>query len=117
MNHAAPTTAKPPQTEIRALSPQQLARAKPHPLIIDVRDEREYRLGHIEGAKHLSRHRLKENVHEIAPDSATPIVVYCAIGDRGASAAETLQHTGYSNISWLKGGLRNWLEAGGLVEV
>ena len=116
-NHPAPTTAKPPQTEIRALTPQQLARAKPYPLIVDVRDEREYRLGHIEGAKNLSPRRLIENLHKIAPDPTIPIVVYCAVGNRGASAAETLQHSGYRNISWLKGGLRNWLEAGGLVEV
>ena len=41
--------------EIREIEPHQLARMKPHPLIIDIREEREYLLGHIEGSVHVNR--------------------------------------------------------------
>jgi rhodanese-related sulfurtransferase len=102
--------------EIRDIAPHQLARMKPLPLVIDIREEREYLLGHIEGAVHLSRNRLEAKVREIAPDRNTRIVVYCAVGTTCASAAETLRRLGYHNIFSLKGGLQNWLEAGGLVE-
>ena len=102
--------------EIREIAPHQLARMKPHPLIIDIREEREYRLGHIEGAVHVSRNTLESRVLEIAPELDTPIVIYCAIGSACASAAEALRRLGYQKIFSLKGGLQSWLEAGGLVE-
>jgi rhodanese-related sulfurtransferase len=102
--------------EIREIAPHQLARMKPHPLIIDIREEREYLLGHIEGAIHLHRNALESKVPEIAPELELPIVIYCATGTACASAAETLRRLEYQKIFSLKGGLQNWLEAGGLVE-
>jgi rhodanese-related sulfurtransferase len=59
---------------------------------------------------------LEEQVAKVVPDASTPIVVYCAGGNRGALAADMLQNMGYQKISSLKGGLRSWLESGGLVE-
>jgi rhodanese-related sulfurtransferase len=102
--------------ESREIAPHQLARMKPHPLIIDAREEREYRLGHIEGAIHLHRNTLESKVLEIAPELDTPIVIYCAVGSSCASAVETLRSLGYQKVFSLKGGLQSWLEAGGLVE-
>jgi rhodanese-related sulfurtransferase len=102
--------------EIREIAPHQLARMKPHPLIIDIREEREYRLGHIEGAIHLNRNTLESKVLEAAPDLDAPIVIYCATGTACAIAAEALRRLGYQKIFSLRGGLQNWLEAGGLVE-
>jgi rhodanese-related sulfurtransferase len=102
--------------EIREIAPHQLARMKPHPLIIDIREEREYRLGHIEGAVQVSRNTLESRVLEIAPELDTPIVIYCAVGNACVSVAEALRRLGYQKIFSLKGGLQSWLEAGGLVE-
>ena len=103
-------------TEIREIEPHQLARMKPHPLIIDIREERDYLLGHIEGAVHLSRNTLESKVLESAPEFDRPIVIYCAVGSSCVSATDTLRRLGYQKIFSLKGGLQNWLEAGGLVE-
>jgi rhodanese-related sulfurtransferase len=102
--------------EIREIAPHQLARMKPHPLIIDIREEREYVLGHIGGAIRLDRNTLESKVLQVAPDLDTSIVIYCATGTACAAAAETLSRLGYQKIFSLKGGLQNWLEAGGLVE-
>jgi rhodanese-related sulfurtransferase len=102
--------------ENREIAPHQLARMKPHPLIIDIREEREYLLGHIEGAIHLHRNTLESKVLEIAPELDTPILIYCAVGSSCASAVETLRGLGYQKVFSLKGGLQSWLEAGGLVE-
>jgi rhodanese-related sulfurtransferase len=102
--------------EVREIAPHQLARMKPHPLIIDIREQREYLLGHIEGAIHLHRNTLENKVLEMAPELDTPIVIYCATGAACATATETLRRLGYQKIFSLKGGLQNWLEAGGLVE-
>jgi phage shock protein E len=104
------------KTGIREIAPHQLARMKPHPLVIDIREEREYLLGHIEGALHLSRSMLQSKVLQIVPEFDTPIVIYCAVGSSCASAVETVSRLGYQKVFSLKGGLQNWLEAGGLVE-
>jgi rhodanese-related sulfurtransferase len=104
------------ENETREIAPHQLARMKPHPLIIDTREEREYVLGHIEGAIHLSRKALESKVPEIAPKLDTPIVIYCAVGTSCTSAVEALRRLGYQKAFSLKGGLQSWLEAGGLVE-
>ncbi|HYZ75616.1 MAG TPA: rhodanese-like domain-containing protein [Chthoniobacterales bacterium] len=102
--------------ESREIAPHQLARMKPHPLIIDAREERDFLLGHIEGAVHLSRKTLESKVPEIAPTLDTPIVIYCSVGTSCASAVEALRRLGYQKVFSLKGGLQSWLEAGGLVE-
>jgi rhodanese-related sulfurtransferase len=103
-------------SEIREIEPHRLVRLKPHPVIIDIREEREYFLGHIEGAVHISRNQLESKILKIAPELSTPIVIYCAVGTTCTSATEALHRLGYRNIFSLKGGLQNWLEAGGLVE-
>jgi rhodanese-related sulfurtransferase len=102
--------------EIREIAPHQLARMKPHPLIIDAREERDFLLGHIEGAIHIGRKTLESKVPEIAATLDTPIIIYCAVGTSCAAAVESLRRLGYQKVFSLKGGLQSWLEAGGLVE-
>lgn len=104
------------QVRVRVITAHQLSRAKPLPVIIDIREEEEFKLGHIEGANHIAYDDLQEKVWAIVRETTTPIVVYCAIGNRGLLAADDLQTVGYADISSLKGGLRSWLEAGGILE-
>lgn len=104
------------ESGVREIEPHRLVRMKPHPLIIDIREEREYLLGHIEGAVHIGRNQLESKILKIAPELSTPVVIYCAVGTTCTPAVEALHRLGYQNIFSLKGGLLNWLEAGGLVE-
>jgi rhodanese-related sulfurtransferase len=115
-HHLFPRLAKEAGGRIRQITPYQLGGMKPFPVIVDVREEEEFMLGHIDGAKRISPGHLEESIKEIVPDLATPIVIYCAVGDRCASIADQLQSIGYQHISTLRGGLQGWLEAGGLVE-
>jgi phage shock protein E len=101
---------------VREITPRELARIRPLPVIIDIREEAEFMRGHIDGARQISRATLERRIREIAPDPTTPIVVYCAVGNRGSLAAEHLQRLGYRKAFSLKGGLQQWLEAGGMVE-
>jgi rhodanese-related sulfurtransferase len=104
------------QSQPREITPHQVARTKPLPVMIDIRTEDEFVGGHIAGAEHISRDELGPRVHEIVPELTTPILVYCAVGNQAPSAAERLVRMGYCNVFSLKGGLRNWLEAGGTVD-
>ena len=113
---AFPRAAADTVSPIRQISPYQLGRSRPFPVIVDVREEEQFVLGHIHGSKRISPDSLEESIRDVVPDLVTPIVVYCATGDRCASVADRLRRIGYQDVSTLKGGLQGWLEAGGLVE-
>jgi rhodanese-related sulfurtransferase len=104
------------RSRIAEITPMELAKKRLRPVIIDVREEKEFLTGHICGAKHISPGSLKERIGHVVSDLTTPILVYCPRGDRGALAADSLQQMGYQNVYSLKGGLQNWLEAGGVLE-
>ena len=74
-------------------------------VLLDVREKEEFERSHLEGASHLSRGLLEMKIGEIVPDKATPIVCYCAGGNRGALAADTLQKMGYKNVLSIEGGM------------
>ncbi|HEY0794005.1 MAG TPA: rhodanese-like domain-containing protein [Chthoniobacterales bacterium] len=104
------------RSRIAEVTPNELCRIKPCPVIIDVREADEYAQGHIPGAHGISRGILEQKVDLLIPDVSTPVVVYCSGGERGALAADSLLRMGYQNVRSLKGGLQNWLESGGTVE-
>jgi phage shock protein E len=104
------------RSQIEEISPRELFRAKPIPVIIDVRESDEYAEGHVAGAKHLSRGVLEQKVGDLVPDFSTHIVVYCDRGERAALGAENLLKMGYRNVRSLQGGLESWLEYGGVLE-
>jgi rhodanese-related sulfurtransferase len=102
---------------IEEISPHDLGRAKPLPVIIDVRESEEYADGYVARARHLSRGVLEQKIAEVVPDFSTPIVLYCDRGERAALAAENLIRMGYQYVRSLRGGLQNWLESGGELEI
>ena len=102
---------------IEEISPQELLRARPLPVIIDVRESDEYAEGHIQTARHLSRGVMEQKIDELVPDFSTPVVVYCDRGDRSALVTENLLKMGYQSVRSLRGGLQSWLESGGELEV
>lgn len=84
-------------------------------VLIDVREDREWNLGHAAGAVHMSRGTLESKIDAAVPRDAT-IVLYCASGNRSALAAESLGAMGYTNVASLSGGFRGWVDADGEVE-
>lgn len=83
---------------------------------LDVREESEWDAGHMPGAAHLGRGVLELKVHQVFPDPATPLVLYCGGGNRSALAADVLQVLGYTNVGSMSGGWRAWTQAGGETE-
>lgn len=84
-------------------------------VLIDVREDREWNLGHAAGAMHMSRGTIESKIDSVIPRDAT-IVLYCASGNRSALAAESLSAMGYTNVSSMSGGFRAWVDANGDVE-
>ena len=81
-------------------------------VLIDVREESEWRQGHAARAKHLSKGVIEVEIEEQVPDLNRPIICYCGGGSRSALVADNLQKMGYTNVRSLAGGMRAWTEAG-----
>ena len=84
-------------------------------VLIDVREDREWNLGHAAGAHHMSRGTLESKIDAVVPRDAT-VVLYCASGNRSALAAESLKLMGYTDVASMSGGFRAWVDADGDVE-
>lgn len=83
------------------------------PVVIDVREPREFRQGHIIEAESIPLAHILANKINIPTDR--PIVLVCRSGRRSRRAAVALQQAGYANISVLQGGMLAW-EAETLLE-
>ena len=80
------------------------------PLLVDVRTEREWRAGRIEGAINIPLSRM---AHEIARLPCTwPLVVYCASGYRSAIASSIMRRAGRRTVTDLIGGIAAWESTG-----
>ncbi len=87
------------------------------PNLIDVRETEEFESGHLPGARHVPRGYLESRIEGTVPDRETPVVLYCASGNRSALAAETMAQLGYSNVESMTGGITLWKDRGYEVEV
>ena len=102
--------------QVRQLSAAELrdrlASANP-PMLIDVREEDEYRgeLGHIAGARLIPLKELPERTADLANAKSLDIVTICRVGMRSATAAAILTGLGFEHIWNLKGGMLEWKDA------
>ncbi|MDQ2655090.1 MAG: rhodanese-like domain-containing protein [Chloroflexota bacterium] len=88
-------------------------------LLVDLRepDERAEH-GVIAGGVHAPRGMLEFYADPTSAyfhpefDPARRTILYCASGGRAVLAAETLTRLGYARVTYLKGGLHAWVEAG-----
>ena len=81
-------------------------------VLLDVRDEDEYRAGYIPNAVHVTRGMLEFSVENYIPDRHQKVVVYCAAGLRSLLAAKSLREMGYTDTVSMAGGYRDWSAAG-----
>ena len=90
----------------------QAETASGNAVLIDVREDEDWREDHAKGAKHLVRGSIELEIEEQVPDLKTPIICYCGGGSRSALVVESLQKMGYENVRSMAGGFRAWKEAG-----
>jgi rhodanese-related sulfurtransferase len=90
---------------------EMLARGE-NPVLVDVREDREFEAGHVKGAVHLSKGTIERDIETKYPDKSTTLVLYCGGGFRSALVADNLQQMGYANPISLDGGWRALKESG-----
>lgn len=76
-------------------------------IILNVRTDWEYRMGHIEGAINIPNEEIGYREIEALPDKNQPILVYCRSGHRSKEASAKLAVLGYKNI-YEFGGIMTW---------
>jgi len=79
------------------------AATHPHTLI-DVRDDDEWGLGHVNGATHFPMSQFQDHARAQFPDLSAPLVLYCEHGVRSKLAVGFLQRAGYTAVHHIAGG-------------
>ena len=77
--------------------------------VLDVRTEKEWTDGHIDGAIHIHGGTLQDRFEEIPKDK--PVAVVCGSGYRATIASSFLQREGYENVANVMGGMSAWKAA------
>ncbi|MDO4231550.1 MAG: rhodanese-like domain-containing protein [Lautropia sp.] len=66
---------------------------------IDVRTEKEYNEGHLQGAHNVPVDRIAREIASISPDKDAPINLYCRSGRRSEAALQQLKAMGYTQVT------------------
>ena len=83
------------------------------PIIIDVREDGEFRVSHLDDALHLeSAEAISDVITERGLSKDTEIIVYCSVGYRSASVAADLQERGFTQVLNLEHSLFEWANKG-----
>lgn len=74
--------------------------------VIDVREEEEYQLARVEGARLLPLSQLAERYQELDPEQS--YYLHCKAGVRSMKALEFLRQQGFGNLKSVRGGIQAW---------
>ncbi|MBW7932527.1 MAG: sulfurtransferase [Gemmatimonadaceae bacterium] len=84
--------------------------------LVDIREQSEWAAGHAAGALYLGKGVLERDIEARIPDKQAEIILYCGGGYRSVLAADALQRMGYTNVSSMMGGWREWSASGAPTE-
>jgi rhodanese-related sulfurtransferase len=96
---------------MQEISPTELAEwlqdaGRPAPVLLDVREEQEFRYCAIAGSITIPMASITARQQELDPDAET--VVICHHGMRSMQVAMFLQRQGFTRICNLSGGVARW---------
>ena len=77
-------------------------------LLLDVRTDREFAMGHIRGATQIDFYRddFQEELAKLDPN--VPVYVYCRSGNRSGQAAKLMKSMRFQTVYNLEGGIGAW---------
>ena len=87
-------------------------------ILLDVRDMKDYQMGHIAGSVNMPRaislsgRLLEYHLSKLIPDKNAKVVVYCDFDTRSPLTVKTMNEVEYKNASYMKGGYKAWKDAG-----
>ncbi|MEO0454539.1 MAG: rhodanese-like domain-containing protein [Verrucomicrobiota bacterium] len=94
-------------TPITPLTLKEKLTSSSRPLLLDVREQDEWDICHIEGASLVPLGTVPDQISQILPHDQ-PVVVYCHHGVRSLHAAEWMVANGFEKVMNLEGGIDAW---------
>ncbi len=82
---------------------------KSSPMILDCRDVKDYKAGHLEGALHVHE-GLKDSLVKRG-DKQRSLLIYCYYGHASEHLAEFFSDFGFKDVYSLEGGYSSWKES------
>ncbi|HEY2627112.1 MAG TPA: rhodanese-like domain-containing protein [Candidatus Udaeobacter sp.] len=98
-----------PLTEVGQMSVHELNRRARDLQIVDVRSPREWKNGHVPGARHIFLPELHKRVDEL--NRSNPTAVYCGSGYRASIATSILKPAGFEKLWNVPGSWEAWKKA------
>jgi len=80
--------------------------------IIDIRDQKEFRSGHLLNAIHVPYDSLEERIPRLEKLKSQPLIVVCNDGKLSRTASETLRKSGFTRVFSLDEGMDGWKKNG-----
>ncbi|MCE7914805.1 MAG: rhodanese-like domain-containing protein [Nitrosomonas sp. PRO4] len=80
-------------------------------LVLDVRDESEFAVGHLPNSKHIPSEKIEERWVEIEKFKEKPIVMIYRSGIRSNQPSLILKKNGFAQVFNLMGGIDSWKRA------
>jgi rhodanese-related sulfurtransferase len=97
------------KSRIKEITPDE-ARTRlaenPKAILMDVREDHEWKSGHAAQSVHLGKGILERDLEQQFPDHDAEIIMYCGGGFRSAMTADAAQKMGYRKVSSLAGGYK-----------
>ena len=84
----------------------------PKVILMDVREDHEWKNGHAVQAVHLGKGILERDLEKQFPDHEAEIIMYCGGGFRSAMTCDAAQKMGYHNVFSLAGGYKAMVKGG-----
>ena len=93
-----------------SLSPQQVINRlnSDDAVVVDLRDAKEFKAGHIVDAINIPYAKLAEKVGELERYRDKPVVLVCKLGQQAGAAGKLLRQQGFQDVSRLNGGMTEW---------
>jgi len=98
--------ARPFVKEITIDQARERLATRPQTVLMDVREDDEWRAGHAVEAIHLGKGILERDLEKTCPDPDAEIIMYCGGGYRSVLTAAVAQKMGYRNVYSLIGGYK-----------
>jgi adenylyltransferase/sulfurtransferase len=96
------------ELEITAKELKRLIDSGTQVTLIDVREQHEHDLCHINGSRLMPVSQIRNRIKELSPDDE--YVFYCHVGERSGWAVSFLRQLGFKKVKNLKGGIDAWAE-------
>ena len=81
-------------------------------IVIDIRETSEHATGVAKGARLIPMGQLGKRLNELPKPGEQPLLIICNTQNRSAKIVEQLQAAGFSNASYVQGGMSQWASRG-----